>query len=222
MIQVENELLAETWFLKIIVSQWWYRLSRCLKHSQEAAWAQPFNCLSNFMACIPEIRVSTFGSLKNQRFCALHFFKPNYTGMLETCNAVETHEWHWRYYSLCLWSDSSWPLQCLHRTFHHKKSLEETTLDPLACSIKKNCKRLSLLQRENFPNQCVQDMIWAWDNKLLQCSASWEFLPIWGDYFPDRSTTFTIFALTIALPIVDFLSLHFTKLINNIHGRKFG
>ena len=28
--------------------------------------------------------------------------------------------------------------------------------------------------------------------------------------------------LTIALPIVDFLSLHFTKLINNIHGSKFG
>ena len=32
----------------------------------------------------------------------------------------------------------------------------------------------------------------------------------------------TILALTIAIPIVDFLSLHLTKLINNIHDHKFG
>ena len=50
-----------------------------------------------------------------------------------------------------------------------KKYLEETTLDPLARSVK---KRLSRLQRDNFPNQRVQDMVWAWNIKLLRCSAS--------------------------------------------------
>ena len=54
----ENDQQAETSFLKITV-----RLdngkdfSDILKRSQAAAGALPFNCLSNFMGCMPGIRV---------------------------------------------------------------------------------------------------------------------------------------------------------------------
>ena len=78
---------------------------RCLKRSQAAAGAQPFDSLSNFMGCIPDIRVSTFGSSKNRRFCAQLFFEPNSTGMLDMCNAGETLEQHWRNYTSCLWNE---------------------------------------------------------------------------------------------------------------------
>ena len=52
---------------------------------------------------------------------------------------------------------------------------------------KKTVKRRSLLQRANFSNQHVQDIVWAWDNKLLWYSASWDcwgYPQIWGDYSP--------------------------------------
>ena len=59
----ENDQRAETWFFKIIV-----RLDDCkdfsdiliacnLKKLQAADGAQPFNCLCNFMGCMPGIRV---------------------------------------------------------------------------------------------------------------------------------------------------------------------
>ena len=42
------------------------------------------------------------------------------------------------------------------------------SLDPLACSVKKKIvKSLSQLQHDNFSNQRVQDMVWAWDINLL-------------------------------------------------------
>ena len=57
-----------------------------------------------------------------------------------------------------------------------KQQLERglSTVSVISCLqyLKKTAKRLSLLQRDNFPNQHVQDMVWAWDIKLLRCSAS--------------------------------------------------
>ena len=67
---------------------------------------------------------------------------------------------------------------------------------------------------------------WSYDPlwKLQSCA-----LPCWFQLLchfskppPQVKQYITILALTITLPIVDFLSLHFTKLINNIHDCKFG
>ena len=68
----EDELWAEPWVFKITVhlddeGDFSDVLNACKQQLEH----KPFYCLSNFMGCIPKIRVSTSGSSKNhwQRFC---------------------------------------------------------------------------------------------------------------------------------------------------------
>ena len=112
--------------------------------AQAAAGEQPFYCLSNFLGCMPGIRVWTIGSSKNWRFCAQWFFEPNSTGMFETYVAWETLEWHWRNYTTCLLGDSSLQRQCLHITW-----IEHAGYSCLHCS-QKTAKQLSRIQRTIF------------------------------------------------------------------------
>ena len=98
----------------------------------------------DFMGCMPWLRVWKFGLLTiitlNVKALCTQFLEPNSNGIVKMCVAKESCEWCSQNHTRYLWSNSILPLQYLQGTSHHK-NLEETTLDPLACSIKKDCEK---------------------------------------------------------------------------------
>ena len=65
----KNELWEEAWpFMITVCFDNNREFSVVLKRLHAAAGAEPFNCLSNFMGCMPGIRVSSYESLKNWIF----------------------------------------------------------------------------------------------------------------------------------------------------------
>ena len=165
-------------FLSHCVPWQWGRLFLSLKRLQAAAGAWPFNCLSHFMGCMPWLRFWKFGRSTIWRLCAWWFLKSNLNGIIKTHVARQSCEWlNWNHTS-DLW-DSSRSWQWLYQTSHHKKvSLRDHSGFNRLQYKEKTAKRLLLFQRDNFSNQHIQDMVWAWDIKLLQLQLVCSLAPI--------------------------------------------